>query len=183
MGKARWLLPFGMIGFALVASAGRASANIESTNGCNGAGEWEDDGLQVDAASIGDQVVEIPRSDTVDWQGSVSAAPGAYEGAIGLDLPPPFGEVGIDDWSGDTDSTSNAGVRDYDIPSFVPAGVEFKVVGHHNDENGTCTGYVRLEIEGGPFDSPAAPISLVATAAAGAGLVGTLRPLFRKAVV
>lgn len=183
MGRTRWLLPVAIIGFTVVVASGRAAANIETTNGCNGSGVWEDDGLQVDAAGIGDQVVEIPRSDTVDWQGSVSGPPGEYEGAIGLDLPPPFGEVGIDDWSGDSDSTSNAGVRDYDIPSFVPAGAEFKVLGHHNDENGTCSGYVRLEIKGGPFDSPAAPISLVATAATGAGLLGTLRPLFRKAVV
>lgn len=184
MGKARWLIPIGTMGVILVASAGKTTAHVDSTNGCNGAGRWRDSGLEVDAASIGDEVVVIPRSDTVDWEGAVAAPPGVYIGAIGLDLPPPFGDIGIDSWDGESDDdTSNAGSKEYDLPSFVPAGVEFKVVGFHDDENGVCDGYVRLEIDGGPFDSPAAPISLAGTVVTGAGLAGTLRPLFRKAPV
>jgi hypothetical protein len=61
----------------------------------------------------------------------------------------------------------------------VPAGVEFTVSGSHVDQNGTCSGSVRMEVEGGPFDSPLTAVSLVGTAATGAGLLALLRPLLR----
>ncbi len=157
-----------------------SSARRQHPTAANASGTFRDGGLVVDATAIGDEVVVIPRSDTVDWQGSVDAPPGDYSGTIGVDLPPPFSELEIDSWSGSSENTSNAGAREYDLPSYVPAGVEFRVVGSHVDENGFCNGYVNLEIDGGPFDSPLTPVSLVLTVAAGAGLFGTLRPLFRK---
>jgi hypothetical protein len=124
--------------------------------------------------------VTIPRKDAVEWQGSVAAPPGVYSGTISIDMPPPFGDVEIDSWDGETDNTSNAGVKDYDLTSWVPADVEFKLVGSHTDENGSCTGYVNLKVDGGPFDSPVAPISLAGTVLTGAGLAATLRPLFGR---
>ena len=182
MAKARWLIPIGMVALVLTASAGKTSAQLESTNGCSGSGTFEKTGVPVDAAGIGDQVVEILRSDTVDWHGSVTAPPGSYSGSVAVDLPPPFSELKIDSWRGKTQRTERSGVRSYDLGSFVPADVEFRVNGSHTDENGYCTGYVKLKIRGGAFDSPATPISLGATVVTGAGLVGTLRPLFRKVV-
>jgi hypothetical protein len=177
---ARWVTPVAAVGAVIVASGGKAAAHLESTNGCQASGIFRESGLNVDAESIGDEVVEIPRSDTVDWQGSVDAPPGVYGGSISVDLPPPFGEAEIDSWDGDSDSTENAGAKDYDLGSFVPAGVEFRVEGSHTDENGSCSGYVNLEIEGGPFDSALAPISLVGTVVTGAGVAALLRPLFRR---
>jgi hypothetical protein len=175
----RWVVPAAMMSLVIVASAGRAAAHLESTNGCQALGTFREDGLTVDAESIGDAVVEVPRSDAVDWQASVGAPPGVYSGDIAVDLPPPFGEVQIDSWEGESDSTFNVGAKDYDLGSLVPAGAEFRIVGSHTDENGSCTGYVNLEIKGGPFDSALAPISLAATAAAGVGLFFTARPLFK----
>lgn len=180
MSRGLWLAPAAVVGVVLVASAGKAAAQLESTNGCSGSGTFREGGFSVDAEQVGDDVVTIPRSDTVDWQGSVDAAPGDYAGNIAIDLPPPFSEVQIDDWSGTSENTQNAGAKHYDLGTFVPAGVEFRVVGSHTDQNGDCDGYVNLEIKGGPFDSPVAPISLAATVVTGAGLFGTLRPLFRK---
>ncbi len=180
MSRARWLILVAFVGLVLAGSAGRAAAHLESNNGCKGSGTFRDDGLNVDAASIGDQVVEVPRSDTVDWQGSVNAPPGVYSGSISVELPPPFGKAEIDSWSGDSENSSNSGAEEYDLPSLVPSGAEFRVVGSHTDENGSCTGYVNMKIEGGPFDSLTAPLSLVGTALTGAGLLGTLRPLFRR---
>lgn len=83
-------------------------------------------------------------------------------------------------WSGDTDTTSKGGVDDYDLPWAVPAGVEFTVRAEHTDDNGTCRASATMKIEGGPFDTPIAPISLGATALTGAGFVALLRPLFRR---
>lgn len=178
---ARWVGPAAMTGLVLLVTTGKAAAHLDTDNGCAGSGIFRDDGQTVDAEAIGDDVVTIPRSDTVDWQGSVTAPPGAYSGKIGLDLPPPFGEVPIDTWKGDSEATTNAGARDYDLPTLVPAGVEFRVVGSHTDENGSCSGYVNLKIEGGPFDSPVIYISLAGTLITGAGAVMLLRPMFKGA--
>lgn len=180
MSWGRWMGAASLVGLGLFATPGTASAELESTNGCQGSGTFEEGGLTIDAEAIGVEVVEIPGSDSVAWEGSVAAAPGEYSGRIAVDLPPPFGEVEIDTWDGDSDSTSNSGVKDYDLSSWVPADVEFKAIGSHTDENGTCTGFVNLKIEGGPFDSPLAPISLVGTVVTGAGLAATVRPLFRR---
>lgn len=180
MSWGRWVGATAVAGLGLFAMSGRASAQLESNNGCQGSGTFQDTGVTVDAEAIGDDVVEVERSDTVDWQGSVTAAPGVYSGKISVDLPPPFSEVEIDSWDGESDSTTNAGVKDYDLTSWVPADVEFKAVGSHTDENGSCTGFVNLKIKGGPFDSPVAPISLAGTVLTGAGLAATLRPLFRR---
>jgi hypothetical protein len=178
----RWLVPAVAMGVVLGGSVGKASADLESTNGCAGSGTFEKGGFTVDAATVGNDVVTIPKTDTVDWKGSVSAPPGAYSGNIALDLPAPFGTLQIDSWGGNSQSTGNAGSRHYDLTSWVPAGVEFKVFGEHTDENGYCKGYVRLKVDGGPFDGPVAPISLAATLGTGLGLFGVLRPLFRRAL-
>ena len=175
-------LPLGVVAFGivLVGSASQANADIvDGGSGCSGTGGWLESGLFVDAETVVG-VQTIPRSDTVTWEGSVAAPPGLYSGQISVDLPPPFGEVKIDDWSGDSESTGNSGSHEYDFPSLVPAGVEFEVFGEHSDENGGCTGTVTFEIDGGPFDSPIAPISLGGTAVF-ALLTGlALKPMFKR---
>lgn len=184
MGRARWLLPIGMVALVVAGSAGRSSAELDpGSNNCSGSGVFRSDGRSVDAQTIGETVVQIERKDTVDWKGSVTGPPGAYSGNIVLDMAPPFGDIEIDSWGGNTQKTANAGTRDYHLPLLVPAGVEFKVVGSHTDEVGTCSGHVRLKIRGGVWDSPATAISLGATVVTALGLLGTLRPLFRRVVV
>lgn len=177
----RWSLAGAVFGLMLVGSSPRAVAGIEGTNGCQATGSWRAAGLVVDAATASG-VIEIPRKDTVDWQGSVVAPPGAYRGSVWVELPPPFGHVEVDSWSGDSQTTSNSGAHEYDLPSLVPAGVEFTVGGEHADENGTCSGSVTVQVKGGAFDSPLTAVSVVGTAASGVGLVAMLRPLFRRVV-
>ena len=176
-------LPLGVVAFGivLVGAASQANADIPGTDGCEGSGVWVEDGLQVRAETDGG-VYTIPRSDEVIWEGSVAGPPGEYSGGISVDLPPPFGKVEVDSWSGDSQSTSNSGTHEYDFPSLVPAGVEFTVSGEHFDENGGCSGSITIKIDGGPFDSPIAPISLGGTAvfALLTGLV--LKPLFAKVI-
>ncbi|MDO8362833.1 MAG: hypothetical protein Q7V88_08045 [Actinomycetota bacterium] len=174
----RWAatgLLFGM----LVAGSGRA-ANAELSGACQASGTWRTAGISVDAAAIGTEVVTIPRSDTVDWQGSVSGPPGVHHGSIWVELPPPFGSVEIDSWGGQGVTTSNSGAEEYDLPKIVPAGVEFQVVGEHVDANGTCSGSVRLRVSGGAFDSPLVYVSLLGTVGTGAGAALMLRPMFRR---
>lgn len=167
------------IGIVLVGSASPANADIPGSSGCQGTGGWLEDGLFVLAETDGG-VYTIPRSDTVAWEGSVAGPPGIYSGSVSVDLPPPFGELLVDDWSGDSDATGNSGAHEYDFPSLVPAGVEFEVYGEHTDENGGCSGTITFEIDGGPFDSPVTPISLGGTALF-AVLTGlALKPMFKR---
>ncbi|MBI4884174.1 MAG: hypothetical protein HY826_08975 [Actinobacteria bacterium] len=178
--KFRYLPVAGLaFGILVIGSASQAMADIPGTDGCAASGVWVEDGLIV-VAETDNGVFTIPRSDTVNWEGSVAGPPGEYSGSVWVELPPPFGEVEVDSWSGDSETTSNSGSHEYDLPSLVPAGVEIVVSGEHNDENGSCSGKATLEIDGGPFDSPVTLISLGGTAVTGLGVALTLRPLFRR---
>lgn len=175
-------LLFGAI--AVIGPSNPAAAGIEQGT-CTGSGaftEGVDGPFTIDASTAGDQVFIVPRSDSVFWKGSVGGPPGIYSGSISVELPPPFGSVSIDSWSGDSPATSNEGVEEYDLGSLVPAGVVFRVEGTHTDANGVCSGYVKIEVDGGPFDSPVAPIGLALTGLAGAGFVASILPLFRRVV-
>jgi hypothetical protein len=189
----RWLR-FGVLGvglmavaFILVAPAQPSQAGLDGR--CTASGDFvngtkADGSFTLDAKEVGSQTIVIPRADTVNWSGAVDvpASPRAYSGSISVKLPPPFGEVTIHDWKGNSDRVSNSGVEDYKLPSLVPAGVTFTVSGQHVEAAATCSGTVNVKIEGGVFDSPVAPISLGLTAATGAGFLAALRPLFRKVV-
>ena len=157
----KWVMGAALFGALAFVPGSPAAAQLDG--GCSASGSWQKSGLFVDAEVVGDEVVTVPRKDVVDWDGSVTGPPGEYSGSISIDLPPPFGEIEIDSWSGDSDTTSNFGSEDYDLPKLLPAGVEFKVVGSHSDDNGTCSGYVWLEIEGGFFDSPLSIVALAIT--------------------
>jgi hypothetical protein len=175
----RWVIAGAGGAALLLGSASLVGAEISGTNGCQASGTWREGGFTVDAATaVG--VITIPRSDTVDWQGSVAAPPGTYSGSVWVELPPPFGQVEVDSWSGDSQTTSNSGSHEYDLPSLVPAGVEIVVGGEHTDVNGSCSGSVTVEIDGGPFSSPLTAVSLVGTALTGAGMAGLVRPMFGK---
>lgn len=142
---------------------------------CTGEGTFKAGGFTKTAAEAG--VVEIPRKDEVAWRGAIAvpATNSAYSGRIELETPAGLPAISIDSWSGTTDSVSNSGTKSYDIPSWVPANVEFKVKGSHTQGGVTCAGYVKLRIEGsaaGPFSIA----SLVGTALTGAGLVFAGRP-------
>jgi hypothetical protein len=177
MKTVHWSAAAVLFGLIVVGGESPVSAELDG-DGCAAAGSWRDGGFVVDARAIGNDVVTVPREDSVDWEGSVAGPPGEYSGSISVDLPPPFGEVEIDSWSGDSDTPSNFGTEAYDLPSLVPAGVEFEVVGSHTDANGTCSGSVRMEVDGGAFDSPLTIVSLLGTIASGAGFAMLARPIF-----
>ena len=179
MNVLRWIVIGAGGGLLVLGSATMVGAEISGDNGCQATGSWQEAGLTVDAATV-EGVVTVPRSDTVDWQGSVAAPPGAYSGSVWVELPPPFGQVEIDAWSGDSQTTSNSGSHEYELPSAIPGGVEIVVAGEHTDENGTCAGSVTVQIEGGPFGSPLTAVSLAGTAIAGVGMAAALRPMFGK---
>ncbi len=166
-------------GFVIGGAASPVSADIPGSSGCEGSGGWLEDGLVVQATTTGG-VYTIPYSDTVFWQGSVAAPPGVYSGSVSVDLPPPFGEVLIDDWSGDSEVTGNDGEHEYDLPSLVPAGVEFEVFGQHEDQNGTCSATITFELDGEPLDSSITFVAIGGTLFFFVGAGAALRPAFRR---
>jgi hypothetical protein len=168
----------------LVAAAGLmfgaqpATADLVDPPGsCLAVATWTGAGVSVDSSTANpDTVVEIPRSDSVEWSthlvGPQDGTERQISGSLTLALPVPLGAVTIDDWSGSSTTVADSGTRAYDLPALVPAGVVFKLQGEHH-ENGTlfCSGSASLRIAGGPFDSPLTWISLVMTALLGVGLL------------
>jgi len=138
----------------------------------------------INAKSLGSATVVIPRQDTVNWQGAVDvpAQSRSYSGSIRVKLPPGFGSYTIDSWRSTSDKVANQGVEEYKLPSVVPAGITFVVSGEHVEPAATCSGTVNVKIEGGAFDSPLAPASLVLTGLSGVGFFAVIRPLFRRIV-
>lgn len=160
----------------LLASAGVAHAGDGVSGPCTATGTFVGSGVSVDNTTTG--TVTVLRSDTVDWSASVDGPPGSYQGSVWLELPWPFPSVDIDSWSGDSQTTSNAGTKSYDLPGFVPAGVEFDVAGAHTDANGTCSGSITLVVDGGPFGSPVTWASLGLSVASLLTFLWLLKPLF-----
>jgi hypothetical protein len=167
---------------AVVAGGGSgvstATAGLDGS--CAASASFRSTGLIVDARS--DDILTVARSDTVDWQAAVESAPGTYRGSIWLELPPPFGRVEIDSWSGTTSTRATSGTEQYTLPKAVPARARFTLGGEHVDDHGTCTGELSLRLAGNPFTSPITWIGLGGTAASGVGLVSVLRPVFARVI-
>lgn len=176
----RWCAAGAVVGCLLVVPSRPVSAELTNDDGCTASATWASTGMVVDAGQTG--TVTIPRADTVQWTGSVPAAPGDYEGSVTIQLPKPFGELVIDEWSGTSATTSNQGVEEYELPAIVPAGVPITLHGRHVDANGVCAGRVTLQIEGSPMSSPITWVALGGTAVTGAAMLALVRPLFRRIV-
>jgi hypothetical protein len=183
--RQRWR--FGMaiavMAAAVLASSSPAGAEMEGPctaqatfrNGTKDGGSFT-----VDASST--DVVKVPLSDTVDWTGSIAvpAVERPIEGEVTLQMPWPFGAVSLHSWGGDTTAkVQGSGTEEYDLPSFVPRGVEMTVEAVHRDA-ATCRASLRIEVEGSATDSPLVWPSLGLTAASLAllGLAG--RPVVRR---
>ena len=166
-----------LLGFAALSLAGlfvlvdAAPSGATVSPECSGNGKFTNKGVTYHASDAG--VDQIKRVDDVIWDGTITGVPGgqqAYSGKIQVELPPPFGKVSVDSWGGTTDSTGNNGTKHYDIPGFVPANVEFKVSGNHTQGGISCTGSVKVKIEGSGF-GPFSIATLVLTLLFGAGMV------------
>jgi len=167
----RTLFAFAVICAAIMCSAAASGAAPTSTLGpCQGSATFQKGGFTVNATEAG--TVEVPRTDDVDWKGSITGPTGdnAYSGSIKVDLPPPFGSLSIDSWSGTSDATSNSGTKHYDLPGAVPANVEFTVRGSHTQGSFNCSGHVTVKIKGSSVNAVSIG-SLAATALTGVGLL------------
>lgn len=134
---------------------------------CVGTAAWQDGGPNIVSTQRNpDDVIEIPRKATVNWSGRVvgpkAGTERSIDGEVFIDLPPLLGGITLGRWDGQASNVDKSGAYDYDLPSIIPAGVVFTVVGEHA-ENGKlhCDGEADVMIKGGPFDSPVVWVALV----------------------
>jgi hypothetical protein len=173
----RILITAGLGVGSLLLLASPASAKVNGP--CTGSGTFESQGKTYDAATTDD--LTLPAKDTVSYKGAIettSTGARSHHGKIELKLPSPLPSLTITSWkSASTTKTTAEGVHDYDLPSIVPRGVKLDLTGEHIDTAGTCTGTVRITIDGGPFDAPApTSVALAGTVVTAAGLAFAARP-------
>lgn len=119
----------------------------------------------------------IPLSGTATYQGTVvaSTTPRPIKGEVVIVTPPGIPDISVsDDWTWDdpeATGTDAGGSVSWDLPSFLPRGVPIRVEGYHQESGTTvCEGWIEIELEGGLWDSPLAPVSLGGAALAAVGL-------------
>ncbi|GIH03942.1 hypothetical protein Rhe02_20090 [Rhizocola hellebori] len=141
------------------ATTAHAADIVSPAGACVASATWKTGGVsKTSTALTGEDIIEIPRADTVSWQGTVvgpAAASREVAGHVALALPPPFGSIDLGRWQGNAAEAQRSGTYTYDLPSVVPAGVVLDLRATH-DENGQrhCTAQVGVVIAGGAFDSP-----------------------------
>lgn len=162
----------GLAALLTMASVSHAAADLKGTNGCEAKGSIA--GLDVSVADT--NKVLLPLKGEVVWSAAVAQAPGAYQGDVNLELPPPLGSLGIASFSGVGANASTSGTYRYDMPSVVPTGVELPLNGRQTDEHGSCEGSVIVEFQGDNFAPKA--ILLGGTIVLGAALGGLVKPAF-----
>ena len=113
----------------------------------------------------GNEVVTLPKSATVRWEGSMvdGARPRArvpYRG--GIDVTVAGFDVAVDRWRGTTAKAAVEGERRYDFDA-LPGDVVYRIHGSHRYGRVACTGEMLVQLEGGK--GAAVPIAYAGTAA------------------
>lgn len=127
-----------------------APANAEVYEGsCTGSATFTN-GTKVTESQPIDEVVLVPEKDSVQWEGNTHLDPPSDEvpffGNVSVALPR-FNWV-VADWEGDTKEVKDDGSYSYEVPGFVPRGVQFEVTGEHTQQGQTCVVAVTMKVEG-----------------------------------
>ncbi len=82
-------------------------------------------------------------------------------------------------WAAGSAVAGSSGAESYDL-GFLPRGVALTVEGEHFEDGVLyCSERLTVELEGGPFDTPFAPVSMGVALVSGVGLVLCGRPKTR----
>ncbi len=138
---------------------------------CTGSASFSD-GTTVTESTPLSQVVIVPDGDTVSYEGSINLPPPDDEVpfAGGVDVRLPRFNWTVVPWSGDTVEVSDAGTYTYDVPGFVPRGVQLEVSATHIQQGQTCVVAVTMKLDGDP--GPAALIAVTGTVVFAAATIG-----------
>lgn len=156
--------------FWTIATVAPVSAEV-TAGGCTGEAQFSD-GTIVTVATPLDQVIVVPERDNVTYRGSINLPPPddevPFSGSIVVRLPRTNWTVVT--WSGETVEVSDAGIYVYEVPSYVPRGIQFQVSGAHTQLGQTCGARVTMKLDGSP--STAAYIAATGTLVFGAATIG-----------
>jgi hypothetical protein len=127
-----------------------APANAEVFQGsCTGSATFSDATVVTEKTPVS-EVVLVPEKDTVQWKGDTHLDPPGDEvpfvGNVSVALPR-FNWI-VADWSGDTKEVKDEGSYSYEVPGFVPRGVQFEVTGEHTQQGQTCVVTVTMKVAG-----------------------------------
>jgi hypothetical protein len=159
------------------ASDGTVAADLDGP--CTATATINETGATVDPSASGG-VYTAPFEGSASYTGSIAvpAEPRAFSGRVWVETPPGIPSITIKDWSDDDgENVSDSGTVDWSIPQIVPGGVTVTVSGVHNDASATCTGSIKVELEGGFMDSPVGPASVALTVLTGLGLAWAAFPV------
>lgn len=164
---------------SIVLLAGPASAVIDPPNaiGCAGSARITADDGTVHDVDAADSRVEVPRSGSAAWQGSIGTVTHNHFGVVNLEIGPTTIELGS--WGvseNAADASSKSGVRD--LPSTlggVPPG-RYAVSGYHQGDEGRCEGSIEVEVQGNPLTHPAGAGAALGTLIGGGMLAFAGRP-------
>ena len=179
----RWLAAAALATVSVLAVAPQPAAAdiVDPAGSCTGTAAWSTGGFTENSGElVRDDVVVVPRKDQVQWTGTVvgptAGAERQVSGRVYVALFPPLSGITVGTWGPTGTEVEKAGTYSYDLPSYVPAEVEFDLWASHSEGGQRhCTGAVGLVIEGGPFDSP-----LIWVALAGLLIFGILLGLLGR---
>jgi hypothetical protein len=144
-----------MVGLFVASLAAPASAELK-TGSCTGSGTFSD-GLVVDETTPESTVIEVPREDTVAWEGKATRAPAdadveiPFSGAVQAKIG--FFWITIRSWGGTAQpgADANMGTYTYEVPDIVPGTGEIKVRATHDHGSAPqCMGVWTMKLDGGP---------------------------------
>jgi len=117
--------------FWVVGLAAPAGAEVFQ-GGCTGSATFSD-GTTVTESTPLSEVVVVPEADSVIYAGSINLPPPddevPFAGGITVQLPR-FGWTVVD-WADETKEVSDAGTYAYEVPGFVPRGIQLEVSASH----------------------------------------------------
>ncbi|GMQ92882.1 MAG: hypothetical protein BMS9Abin12_0359 [Acidimicrobiia bacterium] len=149
-----------------------APANAEVFQGkCTGSAAFTDNTTVTESTPLS-KVVVVPEKDTVQWAGNINlpAPPNEvpFFGAVSVRLP--RFNWAVADWDGDTVEVSDSGAYTYEVPGFVPRGVQLEVTASHTQLGQTCVVAVTMKLAGSP--GAAAIISAIGALVFGVATLG-----------
>lgn len=167
-----------LIGASLSVASAQGSASdgtvpVDFNGPCTVSATILETGAVIDPRESGG-VYSAPLQGSASYEGSIAVA--AEErpnnGQVTVATPPGVPAFTLKRWSDDDGVTvSDSGTVTWDIPSFVPRGIIVTVSGYHIDVGARCDGSIQVKLEGGFFDSPVGPASLVLTVLFGLGML------------
>ena len=125
-------------------------------------------------------VYTVNHKGSASYMGSIAqpTVPRAHSGSVKVSTPPFIPSINLKSPWGEDDAvtTSDSGTVSWDIPSWVPGGIEVTVSGSHSDGTLVCKGSVVVKLDGSITSGALGIGSIILTALAGLAMLWTWVP-------